>query len=714
MNIGIHARVFSLLVGALFGFLLSPEVKTQTLEVSWSWLTPGNASLTLERVASNESKAFAITSDDQVVVFNVDGSGQEQYLQMPTFVDLTDVAVFSGAWLCSRNGAMYHIPWPYDSVVQVDHEFSGILGPMAVKNGLALIVSSDRAAYIKSDILSDEEWTKRQLPLYNAIVGAEVSQGGLMVLIDRTDSVYVSRDTGATWTRHDLGVVDKLTSVTISPDDVIYIGTESRGILRSDNFGQTWSYPVMPFILPVTAIQTHSTSRIIAACGSGGLILSSQDSGRTFIQTDSIGVPVNDLSSAEWAYVSVGGDGLMFSLDSNGLRLLNQRATDPIVSITFIERNDGGSSIGYAVSRSGVVLHRPTGSRFFTRIESAPLVPFNGRVSSFDGETLFLSNRTGPGTSYVSRDSGRTWTPTYYVHLGQYYREVDEITVVSQRCAYALNSNVLTKTLDKGETWQLLGLSPMLLSQKFAVKAFVSEDVVWGANANHDPNTLYVSYDGCLTWQSINVGGNGGAPHTLAAFDKDNLLTITEAFIAITTDGGRTWQKSPGARQRDSYVDVSRTGQWIRWDGQYNGYVYQKETGSWSKFTQPYKREAVNGEPSAIAWDGTDRFAVPFGNGGILEGRFEPTVSVNEPSHPKSSVGSVVSISGCLHGSLNVIQETDGLRHVDLYDLTGSIIGEVQIHLGNSAAVVSDCHQLPSGVYLIKSSFLSGTVHILK
>ncbi|MGI0134722.1 MAG: WD40/YVTN/BNR-like repeat-containing protein, partial [Candidatus Micrarchaeaceae archaeon] len=106
-------------------------------------------------------------------------------------------------------------------------------------------------------------------------------------LIAKGDSLYVSTDLGAHWMRY-----DALNGYHVNDFAILgryaFAATDSDGILRSSDFGATWSVlDGMTNVYPVLSLAAGA-GVIYAGTHSGG-VYSSSDSGTTWIQIDSRG-----------------------------------------------------------------------------------------------------------------------------------------------------------------------------------------------------------------------------------------------------------------------------------------------------------------------------------------------------------------------------------------------------------------------------------------
>jgi photosystem II stability/assembly factor-like uncharacterized protein len=687
----------------LVGLTWHHHATGQPHSLAWSWQAPGGIGQHVYRVATNGSTGMAIAEGNAVVSFTAAELPMASPLQLSVNGVWTDIAFGTEFWICGKEGRVLHgSPIPD---VEVQQSFDGDLGPMACRGDLTCIVSSAKAIYV-NDGRTGSQWLRHSVPVVSAIGAVDISPSGWIVAAESKDRVLISTDVGASWAEVDLGISDKINCIAITANNVIVVGTQSRGILRSDDGGASWTYPSIPFVNRVTALRALSPSTIHAFCGYQGYTLTSTDAGLSFALTDSSGLETLDLSCAAGSCIAVGLDGLIVKISDAGTVIASSsRSNSSVASITFAASHSGERT-GYAVCRDGSFMRRLPGMQFFERLPGPDVAREPWLVSSKEPTTVYISEAVNR-TSWVSRDSGMSWTPLI-VSQGPSTVPLGRVVAQDANVAYSAFASKLYRTTDAGRTWELMSTLPSEIDGQRA--AFdVVDHVVWIADRVQDANTIFIGSDGGTSWKTLNVGGNGGAPHTLKLHTPLHAITITDAFISITTDGGLTWHKSPGASQRDSYVDVSSTGRWIRWDGRYRAHVYDSYTRQWTPYSQPFQREAVHGSPSSVAWDGSDSFVVPFGNGGLLRATFSGATSVSE-MWLEQGLMDEYALTGCFTGTIKSPRGVQPTESMTLIDLQGCVIGEVSMHYDDSVGYVHDCPNVSPGVYILHSPSSRGVV----
>ena len=180
-----------------------------------------------------------------------------------------------------------------------------------------------------------------------------VARNGLIVT-SNVDTVYLSTDGGHTWSSYNTGMRAPSVSVTVSPNQSIFVGFgDYRGIARSTNLGLTWDSLKTNFTntFAVLGLATDKNGTIFAATEQGdpmklgGGIFRSTDNGQT------------------WQAVVLGANFMSIAVDDSGYVFAGSY---PYWGGVFRSKNSGTSFtpvgplgediLSLAVARSGVVM----------------------------------------------------------------------------------------------------------------------------------------------------------------------------------------------------------------------------------------------------------------------------------------------------------------------------------------------------------------------
>jgi len=142
------------------------------------------------------------------------------------------------------------------------------------------------------------------------------------VLTNMFPYLYVSSDSGATWTGDTISGAGRITSFMRKGND-IYFTTSWTGIFKSSDAGQTWNtLPSWPIALPIL-IKSHQN--LLVTAGQNDTqepfgIYYSQNDGITW---DSMATPWSDSSSAIYDMISVGNYIIVSAFHDKGIYITN-------------------------------------------------------------------------------------------------------------------------------------------------------------------------------------------------------------------------------------------------------------------------------------------------------------------------------------------------------------------------------------------------------
>ncbi len=235
---------------------------------------------------------------------------------------------------------------------------------------------------------------------------------------DGQEGPYISTNKGATWARKVTGMSFGATSATPSvclarsSPSIMYATVSNGGsIYKSTDQGENWTELTAAGVRNWQGIKCNSSGTIVVAADSVGYLYKSTDSGASWSAMTGSGTP-------QWDSVFVSEDGMVI-------------VGCPVPGNLTISRN-GGTTWSTVTSVGLNKLWR-------------------GISGSSDGRILFAS-AVGTERSYLSKDSGVTWTQlTSFGSAGSYWNTATSINgnklVTAQGDGYAYVSQ------DGGTTW---------------------------------------------------------------------------------------------------------------------------------------------------------------------------------------------------------------------------------------------------------------------
>lgn len=517
------------------------------------------------QISSFNIRMFAIQTGSDNIHVSAD-SGTTWGTTGPS-LEWTGIRIFGvGQYMigCTNNNPLYRFS-NYGSVwVQAEINRPWTDTYMSrVSNDVTLSVTSDGTVLITKRNLSGE--SDRYEPMISKRLWRGVSislDGTYQTGVAFQDRVFVSNDSGNTWTAI-LTIFDQPWScVSISATGEIQLGLNKEGYVGgatyvSTDFGANWSL-------------SHSSSGPSCAISSDGKVMIV---GTGFYEGD--GYAVSTDTGTNWTSYSIANTGKATAVSSFGDYMLIAKGSKMSVStdfgVTFTEFADAtinGTTrtwTGSDLSGNGqiMVACNDDTSDGFTYVSTdfgntwtkgtidAAWVSI--RISD-DGNTIVAINT--PSTDfatkvgiYVSSDNGATWINS---------APIQEWTSVS----ISSNGNVITavgertnvyRSFNKGQTWINTELFPASEDEVISTSLYtdISADgsaqiVVWGTDDENRGKAL-LSLDTGLTWNNIfPPTPPGDRPYSAVAIDGtgNTILVATQGIVYSSTNGGAVWATS--------------------------------------------------------------------------------------------------------------------------------------------------------------------------
>jgi len=438
--------------------------------------------------------------------------------------------------------------------------------------------------------------------------------------------VYASTNGGSSWTRSDSGITNPSISVLAGTGDTVFAGTSdgkifrstngglywtnvsptfysinnnvsaiiivdssillgdtgptfSPGILRSDDWGMTWTQfstgidePDWGYIAGFARVDTFLFAGLYMGFSHGGVYRGSLNSDWTNVsaaQMISIGPPdtyympaVSLAAMGTTVFAGMHAYGLYRSTD---LGTTWQQITSDVSNgsegrIAFASRDDtlyaGGSSSGAFISTDNGGFWEEHVTDLYTQITSYAFVDtvmfaghsFNagvsrsmdgGRVWESVGSGLWVNKLASSGTTllaateggmYVSSDFGASWLNTSWSTAGAISLHASGSVVL------ASDAYEVYRSTDVGQTWIQItnGLPASWTARDYAR---IGSNLFMSGGPT--PFVL-VSIDEGISWSSIS--GPFTSPVWALASSGDTLYAASDALVYFTTDDGQNWE----------------------------------------------------------------------------------------------------------------------------------------------------------------------------
>jgi photosystem II stability/assembly factor-like uncharacterized protein len=360
------ATAFYVLVGVHFAFA---QTWTQTTAPSNSWQSVV--------CSADGSKLFALVSPG--TIYSSTNSGT-------TWDAATDPQLTHVSWQAiatsadgSRLLAAPQSGWIYFSTNAAANWMRQTNLPPTAWYAVALsgdgqkLFAFGKQMYISSD--SGATWTTNNLPYQNGGT-AVVSADGNTIVFAQTlypPLIYSSTNTGVTWVTNTMPFY--ITGIASSADGrKLAVACLDGGIFNSTNSGVTWSVTTAPNI-PWRAIAGSADGNTLLTTenyGNGGSIYSSTDAGATWVS--------NDIPSLHWNSVASSADGSKLfaavSVYSSSPGPIFQFSATPSLRLN-LQNSASNAALSWVIPSAPFIIQQSADLRNWEDVTNAPALNFN-------------------------------------------------------------------------------------------------------------------------------------------------------------------------------------------------------------------------------------------------------------------------------------------------------------------------------------------------
>lgn len=402
-------------------------------------------------------------------------------------------------------------------------------------NSKGQIYALTKSKYFFKSTDNGESWQKITR-LYEKFSFLNIFQDSLFI-INSPAGLKISSDEGRTWT--DFGLPKrKVYSIAILDDNTIYAGTDV-GIWATFDAGKSW-VPLGFTTEIISSMKFVPDSVIFVSINNNSAARFTTDRGKTWTDFASPGNILDYFISPKGYFYIVyyeKNGSAYFSKFYRNEEIWKMNIYSSVKNLTFI--NDSTALVLFDFSGILFVLNDNTGElqQIETNIKQSILcleVGKNGEIfAGVQNEGVFVSN--DGGLSWIQRSQGIDVCNIY------------SIKVDSKGYVY-VNKGNWVRSKDKGNNWEEFSLSKE--GNDFF---FDNQDRIWVV----DNNGVFRSTDNGANWENLTQGFNSPKVQFLKIL-RDSIVVIgLEYFRAdtnldykvfdvfLSTDDGRSWQKTP-------------------------------------------------------------------------------------------------------------------------------------------------------------------------
>jgi hypothetical protein len=467
---------------------------------------------------------------------------------------------------------------------QTNGPFYSHISSIAVSGTNIFAGPNTGVVYLSAD--TGKTWNATNMPITFSM---DVDDSAIYTVIDNL--LYVSKDTGATYTTISTGLPDGCNAYLVDvTGDNIFVHTENNGTVLSQDDGASWTPVSLGY--NVSSFMQYGDS-IFAGTGSGVQI--SADSGMTW---SIIGLEEKNVTSlltnGTWILAGTSANGIYMSDDKGATwKPSDTGITDSCITSLILHGTDifaGTFSGGVFVSTNDALNWELAGSGFPDGSYIRCLASYNNNIFAGTSSTgIFITSNNGAlwthsgtglgepadvnslavkgdnliaGTSlsgiFTSGNYGTDWNLSDIAH--GIYTFVEEGNTI-----YAGTTNGLYQSDDDGTSWEQAGLPGTWIT----AVAIADNTIFVGTEQG-----VFLSENNGINWTEAN---NGIPDHThiysLAVKETCLFAGSFDSGIYLSTDYGLSWTNVstgiPYSFVRSLFVDGENIYAGVWWNGIY-------------------------------------------------------------------------------------------------------------------------------------------------
>lgn len=362
-----------------------------------------------------------------------------------------------------------------------------------VTNNIGYIITSNE---LLETLDAGNTWSKKQ----NILSGNDMSfYNTTGYVVGNNGYVLKSINSGTSWNQISVGFNGNFNTINIIDDNNIILST-SNSIVKTNNGGNTWESLSIP---NVTVNKTFFVNSLIghAACNNGTM-LKTIDGGLNWYVTQNSNTTSSNFIRVYFVNENIGFSSREFNslyktTDSGETWIQISGTSQVIYDFHFLDENNG-----FATGDHGATYKTTNGGTTWSQIFFQ-----NGYIygTSMYG-IYFRDNNIGYATGDRGRiikttDGGNTWTPHSVT-----YNDFRQLQFLDGNIGYAQSGSNFYKTVNGGNTWDLVGSLSLGVSVSSSAFTFVNENLGYATTGGTYGGQVFKTINGGVSWSALNNG----------------------------------------------------------------------------------------------------------------------------------------------------------------------------------------------------------------